>query len=174
MGSIVGGFYLGLEDLCTHNKPNGTQPGFWLDLLARTIQLESSCILLIGNNQVTASHYPSPYKIDCASQWQLATANLSSPITLQSSVSLARHIALHGYQNGVNWTLETNHNYDAPFHLLHACLLQPLNATMGKPLPCIPISLHSPIGVSLNFADCLNLSRSIRRYAISTAMNVSQ
>lgn len=106
MGSIVGGFYLGLEDLCAYNKPNGTQPGFWLDLLARSIQLESSCILLIGNNQVTASHYLSPYKIDCASQWQLATTNSSSPITLQSSVSLAGHIALHGYQNGVNWTLE--------------------------------------------------------------------
>lgn len=163
MSSIVGGFYLDLEDSRASNKLNRTQSGFWLDLLTRTLQLKPSCVLLIGNSQSSEPHCTSLYSIGCASHWQLTTTNLSSPVTLQGFASLAGHIALHGFQNGLDWKLKTNHNYDAPLHLLDSHLLQPFAATTGKSLPCIPISLHCQIGVSLSFDDCLTLGQQINQ-----------
>lgn len=154
----MGGFYLGLDDSRASNK---TQSGFWSDLLTRALQLEPSCMLLIGHNQSSESHCTSPYSIGCASHWQLTTSNLFNPIALQGCASLAGHIALHGFQNGLDWKLKANHNYEAPLHLLDSYLLQQFAATTGKPLPCIPISLHSPIGVSLSFDDCITLGQQI-------------
>lgn len=163
MSSIVGGFYLDLEDFRASNKVNRAQSGFWLDLLTRTLQLEPSCILLIGNNQSSEPHCASPYSIGCASHWLLTTTNLSSSITLQGFASLAGHIALHGFQNGLNWELKANHNYEAPLHLLDSHLLQQFSAIAGKSLPCIPISLHSQVGVSLSLDDCLTLGQQINQ-----------
>lgn len=72
-------------------------------------------------------------------------------------------MTLHGFQNGLNWELEANHNYDAPLHLLDSHLLQQFSATTGKLLPCIPISLQNPIGLSLSFDDCLTLGQQINQ-----------
>lgn len=163
MSSIVGGFYLDLKDSRESNKASRTQPRFWLDLLMRALQLEPSCILLIGNNPSSEPHCTSQYSIGCASHWQLTTTNLSSPITLQGFALLAGHIALHGFQNGLSWKIKANHDYDAPLHLLDSHLLQQFAATAGKSLPCIPISLHSQIGVSMSFDDCLTLGRQINQ-----------
>lgn len=160
MSSIVGGFYLGLDDSSASNK---ARSGFWFDLLRRTLQLEPSCILLIGHSQSSESHCTSSYSIGCASHWQLTTSSLSSSIPLQGCASLAGHIALHGFQNGLDWKLKANHNYEAPLHLLDSHLLQQFAATTGKSLPCIPISLHSPIGVSLSFDDCTTLGQQVNQ-----------
>lgn len=160
MSSIVGGFYLGLDDSRASNK---AQSGFWFDLLRRTLQLKPSCILLIGHSRSSESHCTSSYSIGCASHWQLTTSSLSSPIPLQGYASLAGHIALHGFQNGLDWKLKANHNYETPLHLLDSQLLQPFAAVAGKSLPCIPISLHSQIGVSLSFDDWLTLGQQINQ-----------
>lgn len=163
MSSIVGGFYLDLKDSRASNKASRTQPRFWFDLLMRVLQLDPNCILLIGHNPSSEPHCTSRYSIGCASYWQLTTTNSSSPITLQGFASLAGHIALHGFQNGLSWEIKANHNYDAPLHLLDSHLLQQFAATAGKSLPCIPISLHSQIGVSMNFDDCLTLGQQINQ-----------
>ncbi|HBP4632916.1 TPA: hypothetical protein L5634_001389 [Pseudomonas aeruginosa] len=172
MGNIVGGFYLGLANARAQRKTDEARSGFWLDLLTRISRLKPSHILLMGNNQVSAPHPAAPYSIGCAPQWQLATAQASVAITLAGCASLAGHIALHGYQHGLDWRLERDHHYDAPVHLLVPNLLQPLGALQGKAIPCVPVSLYSPHGTGLSFEQCLRLGQLINQAVRDQHSNV--
>lgn len=160
MSQIVGGFYLGLvSHPQQHVSPTSI---FWTDFLLRVRYLKPSCLLLLSNQQTAAGSDPHPYSLDCAESWQLAGGPSDTTLTLPGHSALAGHLALDGYQHGVDWRLDNQPYYNAPMWELASRALRSLTGPNGSPLPCIPLRLHGAKECSFNLDGCIALGHEIR------------
>lgn len=161
MSEIVGGFYLALG----HPEPCASEASsrFWSDLLNRLKALNPTTLLLMGNDITPVPGDVRPYGIGCEACWALPCGTPGPDLELTGNPALAGHIALHGFDHGLDWHFESRPCFQAPLQQLMSQVLQPLSRYLGRPLPCVPLLLHNPAGISLHLDGCETLGHAINQ-----------